>query len=364
MNIFNEPIDDEFEKALLFLKQGKLIFDKSFKQALFEFFDKHKNDPHEVHDALFNNFSLFWYQVGNISSPLLAWNVYKKILSFVHEWEENNKPHKLHKGTPYYFYAVSCILMEDLDKGLLLMHQAYVEDQRAGKTDTPASYFITLNSHPKEQFFRTKVIETTQFLDKLLEEYRTAHSTLLTIEILRERFLGKSPYEEESFFFVYCIFKLEKIIRKIEKEIRSNRIASHIETTSIFELCKLAEALLVNRIQPGQDIKFANRLGQFCQDRRVRLSIRQGSGHNNLGFLNGERDSDFENTVKGLLNRTYQHTNFVTNPTPIEYDIALTYCLRNFGGHKIEDQEIIYVEFEKIIQAILNTIFYIIEKVY
>ncbi len=364
MNKFNEPIDDEFEKALLFLKQGKLIFDKAFKQALFEFFDKHKNDPHEVHDLLFNNFSLFWYQGGNIPSLQLGENVYKKVLSFVHEWEENNKPHKLHKGTPYYFYAVFCILKDDLDKGLLLMHQAYLEDQRAGKTDTPASYFVTLNDEPQEQFFRTKVIETAKFLDEFLEKYRNAHSASLTLESLRNKFLGKSPFEEESFFFVYCIFKLEKIIRKIEKEIRANRMASHIETTSIFELCKLAEVLLANKIRSNQNINFASRIDQFCKDTRVSLNLRQSGRQTNLGFLNGERDSNFESTIRGLVDHTYSDTRFVSNPSPIEFDIALTYCLRNFGGHKIEEQELIYEEFEKIAERILNTMFFIIEKVY
>ena len=357
MNRFNEPIDEEFDKALLFLKQGKLIFDKSFKQALFEFFDKHKSDPHEVHDALFNNFSLFWSQSDNI---LLGENVYKKILPLVHEWEDINRPHKLHKGTPYYFYAVFSILKDDLERGLLLMHQAYSEDQRAGKTSTPAGYFIRLEDKPLEQFFRSKVRKTANFLDTLLENYRNAHSTSLNLESLRDKFLGLSQYEEESFFFVYCIFKLEKIIKRIEKEIRANRMASHIETTSIFELCKLAEVLLVDKFPSNRHIDFIVRIEKLCQDSRVSLNLKQ----NNLGFLNGERDSDFKNTIGGLIDHTYSHQRFVSSPAPIEFDIALTYCLRNFGGHKIEDQKLIYERFDHIIQGILNTIFFIIEKVY
>ncbi len=363
MNRFNEPIDDEFEKALLFLNQGKLIFDNSFKQALFDFFDKHYNDPYEIHDALFNNFSLFWSRGGNI---LLAEQVYKKILPLVHEWESNHKPHKMHKGTPYYFYAVFCILKDDLEKGLLLMHQAYLEDQRLGRNDTPSSFFIKLNDKEQDQFFRQKLLETANFLGSYLLEYRNVHNSTLNIEDLRNKFLGQNQYDEEAFFFVYCIFKLEKIIKRIEKESRENRMASYIETSLIFELCKLTEVLLSKSIHSNQRIAFANRLGFFCQDPRVQLNIRQQhrGRNNNLGFLNGERNQNFSNTIGGLLNRTYTHVKFVNNPVNIEYDIALTYCLRNFGGHKIQDQNFIYQEFEKISQAIINTILFIIEKVF
>lgn len=358
MNRFNEPIDDEFEKSLVFLNQGKLIFDKSFKQALFEFFDKHYNDPFQIHDALFNNFSLFWTQSGNI---LLGEQVYRKILPFIHEWENTHQPHLIHKGTPYYFYAVFCILKGDIEKGLLLMHQAYLEDQRLGRNDTPSSFFIKLDDKRQDQFFRQKVLETAVFLESLLTNYRNTPNATLTMDDLRNKFLGVSQHEEESFFFVYCIFKFEKIIKEIEVQTRSNRMASHIETALIFELCKLTEALLTKQIGPNQsNWKLPTRIEHFCQDARVNLNLVR----NNLGFLNAERDRDFENTIKDLMNHTYNDPRFVRNPTPIEFDIALTYCLRNFGGHKIQDQKTIYEEFEKIVHAILNSIFYIIEKVY
>lgn len=357
MNRFNEPIDDEFDKALLFLKQGQLIFDNSFKQALFEFFDKHYNDSYEVHDALFNNFSLFWSQNGNI---LLGEQVYKKILPFIHEWENSNQPHKLHKGTPYYFYAIFCILKGDLEKGLLLMHQAYLEDQRLERSDTPACFFVKLDERSPYQFFRDKVFETATYLNSFLENYRNTHGMGLTLENLRNKFLGQSQFEEEAIFFVYCIFKLEKIIKRIEKEVRTNRMASHIETTLIFELCKLAEVLLVNKYPSNRNIDFIVRIEQFCQDPQVNLNLRQ----NNLGFLNGERDRNFETTIRRLTQHTYTHASFINNPNPIEFDISLTYILRNFGGHKIQDQNVIYGEFENITKRILHVIFYIIEKKY
>ncbi len=372
MHRFNEPIDDEFEKALIFFRNGKFILDLSFKQALFDFLTKHKNDSYEIHDHLFENFTSFWLNPDYTLKPIqLCDLVFDKILSLVHEWEDKNKPDKIHKGTPYYFYGTVSILKGDIEKGLLLMHQAYQEDKRLGRvgTDkpTPAECFILLEHGVKEQFFRQKVVETVNFLNERLECYRTINQTSLDIDLLRTKFLKKSSYYKEALFFVYSIYKLKKIINEIEPRIRENTIASYMETTLIFELCKLVEVLLKN-IYLEDSVKARYGLRRtptlfyytlfFCED--INLSLKK----ENLDFLNGERDRNFKNTITKLTNHTYSDTGFVTNPIAIEFDVALTYCLRNFGGHKIEERETIYKEFPKIVQSILNMLFFIIEKKY
>lgn len=365
MNRFNEPIDDEFEKLHLFFQEGRFISDSlfsSFKKSFFDFLTKHKNDDYTVHDSLFQNFNPFWLNSdGSLKSFQFCDLVFDKILSLVHEWEDENRPSKIHKGTPYYFYGTISILKGDIDKGLLLMHQAYGEDKRLGRIGTerptPAECFILLEDSIEEQFFREKVIETVNFLNEKLESYRIANQASLNIDLLRAKFLKKSSYYNEAFFFVYCIYKLEKLINKIETRIRENAIASYLETTFIFELCKLVEILL-KKIYSVSDL--SNCIVSFSQDENVNLNLRG----NNLNFFNEEIESKFKNTITGLINHNYSNINFLTRPLNIEYDIALTYCLRNFGGHKIEEQETIYKEFSKIVQSILNSIFFIIEKKY
>lgn len=365
MNKFNEPIDEEFEKAYLFFQQGKFILDECFKKALFDFFDKHHSDNYEVHNVLFQKFNPFW--MSQPSNFYLADVVFTKILDLVNEWESNNQGKHIHKGTPFYFYGMMCISKQDIDKGLLLMHQAYQEDElliKAGKiTDkTPAMCFIYLDDTKAEQFFRNKVIETVNFLNGYLMSYGS-----LNISQLRTKLLEDDDFKEESFYFVYCIFKLEKVITNINKNLKENILASYISTALIFELCKLAEVLLkrrypedtIKRVYPNK-ADFIHYIDYFCKDSSINLNLRQG----NIGYLNGElkNSSTFSSTIDGLVQHSYAHKNFVSSPKPIECAIALTYCLRNFGGHKIEDQRILSNKFENIVTSILNFIFFVIEK--
>lgn len=379
MNKFNESINEEFEKAYLFFQKGKFIIDECFKKALFAFFDKYNSlDNWEQHDKIFQKFGHFWHYLdGNsiIIRPFqLCDYVFEKIFSLVDEWESKNPEKHIHKGTPYYFYGMICILKQDIDKGLLLMHQAYQEDEllfKVGKrTDkTPAMCFIYLDDTKAEQFFRGKVIETVQFLNYYLSKYGT-----LNISQLRANLFEDDNFKEESFYFVYCIFKLEKLITKINKNLKENILASYINTAIIFELCKLAEVLLKRRYQKqeilminkynknskNKGLDFIHYIDYFCQDTSIHLSLRT----NNIGYLNKElkNNQTFSSTIKGIANHSYSHNNFVSSPLPIEYDIALTYCLRNFGGHTIKDQRTLSEEFEKIVISILNFIFLIIEK--
>lgn len=365
MNKFNEPIDEEFEKAYLFFQQGKFILDECFKKALFDFFDKHHADDYTVHNALFQNFNPFW--MSQFYNFHLADIVFTKVLNLVDEWEIKNPGKHIHKGTPYYFYGMMCILKQDIDKGLLLMHQAYQEDEaliKGGKrTDkTPAMCFIYLDDTKAEQFFRSKVIETVNFLNGYLKNYGS-----LNISQLRTKLLEDDSFKEESFYFVYCIFKLEKVITNINKNLKENILASYVSTAPIFELCKLAEVLLKRRYsestikrQYSNKADFIHYIDYFCKDTSINLKLKQ----NNIGYLNNElkNNSTFSSTINGLVQHSYTHGNFVSSPQPIEYDIALTYCLRNFGGHKIEDQRVLSKKFEKIVTSILNFIFFTIEK--
>ena len=359
MHKFNEPIDDEFEKAYLFFQQGKFILDESFKRAFFDFLDKYYLlENCNIHDKLFENFGGFWHSNDNqnlILRPLQTIDVvFNKILSLVYEWEDNNQPHKIHKGTIYYFYGMTSILKGEINKGLLLMHQASNEDGNLNRTITPSKSFISLDEQNPNQFFRPKVFETVKFLETYLSHYRAVDSSTFNIEDLRSKFLKDDEHKEEAFFFVYCVYKLENILKKINNRIRDNELASYIETTIIFELCKLCEALLTKSYSGT----LISKINDFSQDADLNLNLRRS----HLSIINKERDTNFSNTINQLVNNTFCHSSFLSSPSAIEYDITLTYALRNFGGHKIEDQKVLRNDFEEILKSIFNTIFLIIDK--
>ncbi len=384
----DQILNDIQDLEKTFKKTNQLFLTDEIKQHLFDFFNKYhitktmttkeKQDIcNNKHDFLFNSFGPFWsvynsYNKILLCNPRLCGTIFNEILKLVHEWEKKNPEKHIHKGTPYYFYGVSCILNEDIDKGLLLMHQAFQEDEQVIPSEkrlepTPAMCLINLDNTNSKQFFKYKVDEIITFLEKYMGEYnRSGHN--LNINILRTNFLKKLELREEIFFFIYCLFKLEKI-NKIDKSIKQNSLAIHINTNLIFEFCKLTEVLLKKKYSINQvKTKFMldkrpdliHYIDYFCQDPTINLNLRQ----NNINYLNKELDNNltFQTTITNLANHSYSHIKFLTTPRPIEYDIALTYCLRNFGGHKIEYQDIINQDFDKIIQAILNVLFIIIEK--
>ena len=53
-----------------------------------------------------------------------------------------------------------------------------------------------------------------------------------------------------------------------------------------------------------------------------------------------------------------------TTPQPIEEDLATIYGFRNFGAHKVEDQPVVYQNFDEISRRILNALFFSVEKLY
>jgi len=73
--------------------------------------------------------------------------------------------------------------------------------------------------------------------------------------------------------------------------------------------------------------------------------------------------SNFSNTLQSLLSSQYRFQDR-TAPQSIEEDLTITYGFRNFGAHRIEDQPVVYKNFDKISERILNALFFSIEKLY
>lgn len=82
-----------------------------------------------------------------------------------------------------------------------------------------------------------------------------------------------------------------------------------------------------------------------------------------IGELNDAFKNNFSNTLQKLLNSQYQFQDGTTLQ-PIEEDLAITYGFRNFGAHKVEDQPVVYQNFNEISRRILNALFFSVEKLY
>jgi len=162
-----------------------------FKDDGLNFFNQNDGNYH-FHCLFFNNFTPIWNFFLNQQRFKDAEDIWDKALNIANEWESKNQNKRIHKGTPYYFWGVTCILNGDLEKGFLLMHQALEEDKSSNQTNTPktpAYSFVTLDYEKQDQFFSPKVVEIAKFVDEKLNIYRSLRRGTLTLPDFKSKFL-------------------------------------------------------------------------------------------------------------------------------------------------------------------------------
>lgn len=88
-------------------------------------------------EEYFENFSGLWQIMFRRGMLEYAERLWETALEPVLQWEVNHPGKRIHKGTPYYFWAKTALLRGDADQGFLLAHQALDEDARAPEKRQP-----------------------------------------------------------------------------------------------------------------------------------------------------------------------------------------------------------------------------------
>ncbi len=195
------------------LTGGAFDFNEFTKQS-WDFLGQNPDD-HVAHDGYFNSFTHIWRHYLAQGRFLEGSQVWDFALGIAYEWEDENQGQRIHKGTPYYFQGVTHILNDDLERGFLLMHRALEEDKMTHNVEAPttaAHALVTLNHEETRQFFREKVLEISTFLDRLLEAYRAQRGGTLTLADFKSKFLEDHGLQEGVFYFVFTIFRIEKLL--------------------------------------------------------------------------------------------------------------------------------------------------------
>ena len=268
------------------------------------------------------------------------------------DWESNNKPTKIHKGTPYYFLGVSAILNNELETGFLAMHQAMKEDERHSggrRPEAPAYWFTIIDSSHQNQFFRQKVEAVASYLDDRLYEY--------SVHEFRRRFLRLRYLSDEVFFFVYSLFRIRKLLLKTDKVYKKNVFSSLLHASILFDLSIVADKVIENK-NTGRSNRptLREEILFLSTPPRNLLSFTQA----NLTLLNNDFNNNFSRTMYSLLSGTYS----AFPMDDIETDFAITYGIRNRGAHKLENQSVLYNRTEQLAQSILNTLFFTVQNLY
>lgn len=328
-----------------------------FRSEALNFFDQ-SDGNYYAHDGFFNNFTIIWRFFLNQGRFKNAEHLWDLALNIAYEWENKNQNERIHKGTPYYFWGVTCILNEDLEKGFLLMHQALEEDKKTHQTNTsktPAYSFVTLDYEKQDQFFRPKVVEIAKFVDEKLNIYRSSRRGTLPLPDFKSKFLEESALQEVVFYFIFELFRLKKLLTEIDQRLTQNVFSSLLQANTIFTFCLIIDNVLKQK-NPSQ-WRFSDHLKFLSSKSSLNLN------DSKIGELSSAFKNDFSNTLQNLLSSQYQFQDG-TAAQPIEEDLAITYGFRNFGAHKLEDQPVVYQNFDEISRRIFNAICFSVEKLY
>jgi len=339
-----------------------------FREQALAFFDANQGRPqHDAHDRFFQNFYIIWSDFLEKQFYGRAAKLWESALDIAYDWEAANSAYEIHKGTPYYFWGVTCILNRQLDEALLLMHQALDEDKKTHGTETPptpAYSFVTLDPTQKNQFFREKVIEISDFVRTLLDNYNSTRGGCLTFPQLQSRFLRQTNVQEVVFHFVYGVIRLKDLLDEIYPRMKHNVFSSLLEANALFDLCLAVDAFVKSKYSsPPARATFGTHLNFLSANREHGLPAPLSFVGGKVGQLRSAFTGDFAGTLQDLLlaHSTFRFSDRSTLQ-PIEKDFAIAYGVRNFAGHRIENQPIIYRNFEELSRRILNTLFFLVEN--
>jgi hypothetical protein len=173
-----------------------------------------------------------------------------RILSICRQWEDTNRPTKIHKGTPYYFLAENYLLLGDRDLAFMYLYNAINEDLKLGKlvpslnypTISPAYLTATLNGEPNNQMYPLikelrNVLEG--YINKFNKEFgrKKRKSELpFTLAQFDIKFLGNKGLADLAYFFVYNFIYLVNLEKSVNKNLLQNKFARLKALDVIFNL--------------------------------------------------------------------------------------------------------------------------------
>jgi hypothetical protein len=351
----NPQIDELFLKLhYAFIGDGVLNWDEFIEKSK-EFFTEVPDTG--IQDTYFSNFTILWRNLLNSGNYDKAEEIWEMALEAALAWENENNGKRIHKGTPYYFWATTALIRGDIDKGYSLMHHALQEDIQTSGTrypPTPTFAFVTADFTKVEQFFRQWPLEQAQYIENRLQLYRKTTGKILTLDQFREKFLCSKVNTSIIYLLAYTISRLKKF-EELPKYVFLNQFASQLQLNILFDLALIVdEAIFETNPSSWKFIDQASYVSRKC---KLLLS------KSKLKEINKSYNTDFEKTITSLINGVYQFKDG-SIPSGLSNDLAITYGIRNRGAHKTSSVMAICGYFQVIEKMIFNILFLIVEELY
>ncbi len=338
------------------ISNDRQIDETAFRAAAYDYFDAHL--------AAGTNPDTYFNWIGQMAlprpgTPLAHTGLWEWAMRIAHEWEVSRGKH-LHKGSGYYFAGIRDIALGDLDRGFLYMHQAAFEDiypDRDRLPDSPAGWFLSLDTRRPDQTYYEKVLEYATYLETQLAAYRAGSRGTLTIDDLRVRYQAHGDLLDAVTTVAHVIARLTRLDSSRTREILDNRFAALLLTQVSLELCLVIEDVLQRKIVAGATLgALASR---YPAGIGIALTKDEVTELNTLAWTPGGFDS-----VVGELLAGTAVTGFSRALSDREADLAIAMLVRNKSAHGLERPGAAARQFDGIVPRLFFTLFAALEDLY
>lgn len=330
---------------------------KKFLPRLFELSEKFlasQKGKFDFHDAYFNNFTIFTENSWRRGFGEQASRIWNEVHKFIAKFEEKN--FKIHKGSLYYFWAVSLFVNDKIEEALLALHKAVLEDKQ-NKPQTwksaPGYLFLTLNDQVPGPYFKEYIDYAAGFIRDRLDgqgnekgryknHYVTTRGGKLDYTTFRSKFLGNDQIDDEiKFYFVYAVLRLW-YLRKLKKRGLGEQVFAPLIFSSYLGALLLVWENLFRVRAGGKEEELGTFLPQFVKKLKLPTI--------DLGKENEYRKTNFRGWLVDNLDKG------------IREDLIIGHGLRNHAAHTIASEELLWENDTKVLQSVMNCIFVLLEN--
>jgi hypothetical protein len=347
-------MDEAFVRLYAARLGGGILFPTAFDSAATAFLSG--TTDFALHDRYFANFTPLWnmhLRAGNFRN---AESIWPWALRPVESLEARGGP-RIHKGSAYYFWGMTALLADDIDRGYLLMHRGIQEDvitHGCSIPQTPGFALATLDDQKPDQAFRSWVQQQASALTARVDRYNKVHHRTFDLPSLRTRLLSLPDLREAAFLFSYALARSKQLLA-LPEPLWQGPFPAQVAFDVIFDFCLVVDAAIHHR-NPGTHhfIVDAAHLAQ-----RAGLALSQ----QDLGLFNGMFQANFKNTLLGVLNES-QALPGQQPATGMAAALLATYGCRNRGAHSVSFFDLDPGTFDALVDRLVHTLCLTVETLY
>lgn len=310
----------------------------------------------DQHDEYFNNFSAYWnlrLTQGQIRASALIWP-WALRPALAHEAATGKL---VHKGSPYFYWATSALLIDDLDMAYLLLNRAFEEDIRTHGSvapSTPGYAVATLDASVTQNLLQPYVTIQAAALERRLASYRTTYSRTLTLPDFRSRFLALSQMRQTVSMFAYSLARSERFVT-FDPQLWVGPFPSQIAFDTLFDLCLVVDDSV--HAKNSAQWKF------FDHARFLSARASLGLTQQDLSAIRGAFTASFTATLSALLAGSFS-LGTAAPLTGLARSLAITYGCRNRGAHAISSTGLTASDYQSTVDHILHTLCLVVDTLY